>query len=309
MKIAIILILLLCVFARAETTNVCEDCEYKKIQDALDKSNDGDTIIVHSGIYREYIDIKKNDINLTGKDEGSGIPIITNEIVGPYNPAHFSCAGLPQMLGVSVQMWGNNVTISNFNITYLENNNSKDKKLMCGVAVASDKCNIINNTITNYLEDGILLCGASNSIICNNNIRNNFDKGIHLVDSSGNRIIHNILENNKYNIYITKGSKSNLISCNSLSKPRLFNAYDSGNSGSNKWNTSITGNYYSQFDCDSFDHGICLTKYLIPPNGSNIDWHPLSEAYDFSYVFSWLASPLAFGDSLVHSVPMLPVSS
>ena len=27
------------------------------------------------------------------------------------------------------------------------------------------------------------------------------------------------------------------------------------------------------------------------------------------YVFSWLASPLAFGDSLVHSVPMLPVSS
>ena len=27
------------------------------------------------------------------------------------------------------------------------------------------------------------------------------------------------------------------------------------------------------------------------------------------YVFSWLALPLAFGDSLVHSVPKLPVSS
>jgi len=36
----------------------------------------------------------------------------------------------------------------------------------------------------------------------------------------------------------------------------------------------------------------------------------LKECYiEQPYVFSWLALPLAFGDSLVHSVPKLPVSS
>jgi len=54
-----------------------------------------------------------------------------------------------------------------------------------------------------------------------------------------------------------------------------------------------------------------LIKELEAQDSEKIEnkWFRAVSSLDKSYVFSWLALPLAFGGSLVHSAPMLPVSS
>lgn len=53
--------------ASAATLNVGPKEKYKTIQDAVNHANEGDTIIVKSGTYRETVNITKGSLTILGK--------------------------------------------------------------------------------------------------------------------------------------------------------------------------------------------------------------------------------------------------
>jgi|GEM_PF-1428933 len=65
--LAVILLLLLLQPSSAETIEVCEKCDFSTIQDAINASKEGDTILVASGMYRENLKISKS-IKIVGSD-------------------------------------------------------------------------------------------------------------------------------------------------------------------------------------------------------------------------------------------------
>jgi parallel beta-helix repeat protein len=52
-----------------------KDADYSHIQQAIDNSSQGDTIEVHSGLYRENAYVRKT-LTLQGIDDGQGLPVV-----------------------------------------------------------------------------------------------------------------------------------------------------------------------------------------------------------------------------------------
>jgi len=121
---------------------------YTRIQDAINDSNDGDTVFVYNGTYYEFVKINKQ-ITLQGENkyntivEGGGLPRVAVFHVFPAGAT--------------------NVKISNFTIR-----NTPD---YCGISLYSGN-NTITNCILYNLHEGIDVCSDNNSIIncqCYNN--------------------------------------------------------------------------------------------------------------------------------------------
>ena len=71
----IILLLILTSAHAARITVGTEDEDFQHIQPAIDNSSRGDIIEIHSGIYRERINVSKA-VTLLGIDTGEGTPVI-----------------------------------------------------------------------------------------------------------------------------------------------------------------------------------------------------------------------------------------
>jgi len=156
--------------------------EYKKIQDAIDNSSDGDTVFVYSGTYNENIIVNKS-IDLKGENKHSAV----------INPK----------VKTAVNIKVDNVSISDFKII-LKN------PLEVNIDVKSDNTNISNNII----EGVIFLLSSNNNTISDNQIKNG---GISLFDSSFNNITRNVVSNFRYKgINIDQYSYYNIVSYNTI---------------------------------------------------------------------------------------------
>ncbi|RZN14934.1 MAG: hypothetical protein EF812_04060 [Methanosarcinales archaeon] len=134
---------------------------------------------------------------------------------------------------------------------------------------STQHCNISSNDVTNN-DDGIYLHSSSNNTLTNNPANSNNNFGIYLHSSSNNTLTENTASNNYYGIYLYHSS-NNLLYHNSL----INNTNNAHDTGTNQWNTSIVGNYYSDYTgSDNDSDGIGDTSYQIP-GGSNIDYFPL----------------------------------
>jgi parallel beta-helix repeat protein len=141
---------------------------YTKIQDAINASNDGDTVFVYNGTYYEYVVVNRT-INLTGEDRNT---TIIDGLGG----------------GNVVTITADWVNITEFMILHsLANSN-------IGLIINSDNNTIYNNSIINN-DHGILLSSSSNNTIVNNTIANNV-YGIFIESSPNNTITNNELFNN-----------------------------------------------------------------------------------------------------------------
>ena len=105
----------------AATIVVCPSgCNYSIIQQAIDSSHAGDTILVHSGTYYENVYVSKG-ITLRGVDTGKGMPVVN--------------AGGS---GSVITLYADNITLDGFNVT---------KSGTCGCGNAGIKIMSNNNTI------------------------------------------------------------------------------------------------------------------------------------------------------------------
>ena len=300
--VAFTLLLIITNNAEAKTWYVDDSggADYEKIQDAINATEDGDTVFVYEGTYYENV-IVNNMINLTGESNekvtisagGSGdvVRIETDWVnMSGFSVINGDDDGIEIVGSANNRIFENNITnnswgfyfggFSEYN-TFVNNiisNNHHD-----GIGLWKSSYNILsNNTISNNNEGGIHLSGSSEyNTLSNNTISNNNEDGIYIDESSYNTLLNNNISNNKEDgIHISDTSDKNTIHHNIFIN-NVNNAFDEN---SNYWNDSSEGNYWDDYSgIDENKDGIGDTPYNIP-GGGNKDSYPFSREKNTWYV-------------------------
>ena len=225
---------------------------YTRIQDAIDDTNDNDTVFVFKGIYNEEVSISKS-INLIGEDKETTI-IDGNK---KYN---------------AVNLLDSKTMITGFTIQ-----NCSKSGFIAGISIInSDNNTITANIITNNAL-GIYLEYSNNNIITGNIISNNNGSSLFLGVSNGNTITGNIISNNYYGIYLF-WSYNNTILKNNI----IFNKRNADFINPPSWLNQWDQNYWNRprllpkiiFGRTSWLGLLELIPWI------NIDWHPARQPYD-----------------------------
>ncbi|MCK5561271.1 MAG: right-handed parallel beta-helix repeat-containing protein, partial [Thermoplasmata archaeon] len=171
------------------------DMPYQSIQEAINASESGDTIYVHSGIYTEPLNITKS-ITLVGADKE-----ITAISLNEYWP------------NGNINITVDSVTIKNFTI-----NLTRHGYGMTGIRLYGVKnCILSNNIISVGYSNGIHIYDSKNITIENNTIFYNWRAGIKIESSEYITIKNNsIFENEEFGIALV-ASNNNLIMNNNIS--------------------------------------------------------------------------------------------
>ncbi len=274
---------------RTITVDDSGGADYTRIQDAINSANDGDTILVYSGIYYENVNVNKQ-LTLHGMDTDDGKPVV-------------NAAGISTAIELSAG-WS---TLEGFNVINTYN----------GINVHSNNNVIKNNTISNnFVSDypiGIYMWNANNNTLSGNNVSFNTN-GIFLDSSSNNNTLNNnYVTNNLYGLYIYVSS-DNTIYNNFLNNTNNVH-FDNYHASANTWNITkiagsnivggsyLGGNFwanpsgtgFSQTCADADSDGICDLPYSLDSN--NVDYLPLT------YFKQEIKQP-----AIVSFVPELPVN-
>ncbi|WP_276978790.1 nitrous oxide reductase family maturation protein NosD [Flavobacterium filum] len=220
----LLFIFFLCTFSlQAQKLEVGANKPYKTIKQALKASNNGDTVLVHKGIYKEgNIRIDKKIVFL-GKD----FPVLDGQkkvevlsihadsvIVKGFRVINSGFAALEDPCGIKVYnksfvvIEGNQLDDNFFGI-YIQNgrncivkNNTiiaygkEEQQIGNGIhAWKSNDLQIIGNSIKGH-RDGIYFEFVYDSVIWRNIATNNIRYGLHFMFSSNDSYITNIFRNN-----------------------------------------------------------------------------------------------------------------
>ncbi len=216
--------------------------DYEKIQDAIDASEDGDTVRMWEGTYEENVVVDKSIDFIENGSE-------TTTIDGGES-------------GDVVQMTADWVNMSGFDISNSDNHGIYLK--------GSNYCTITNNNCENN-EYGISLFSSSDCKITNNTCAKNNECGIGLFFSSNCKITNNTCANSFYGIFLSSSSnctiENNTCSANDLYGILFEESSDckiSNNNCSNNHNgiylISSSGGTISNNICTSNERGVCLWK-------------------------------------------------
>ena len=164
--------------------------DHTTIQTAIDASNNGDTVFVAEGVYRENLLINKS-IDLIGAS---------------------SCDTIIDGTGGAdtIIVTSNRVNISGFFIT-----NSSNLYLSSGIKVFNSVFSNIHDCTLIENFNGITLIDSSNCTVFDTIISDNRYDGISLVSSSGNRISKNVVSDNLNHGIHVQTCSNNIIENNS----------------------------------------------------------------------------------------------
>jgi len=186
---------------------------YSNIQDAIDNANDGDTVFVYNGTYRENIIINKS-INLIGEDR----------------EMTFINGGFRNDV---VIISADGINISDFTIkesradtagiaVYSDYNTITSNKISCGISHCygiwlhwNTSFNTIKDNIISYNRYGVNIHGSNANNISGNIISNNY-YGIDFSSANNNKITNNNITSNRWCGIFLFGSNNN-ISRNTIS--------------------------------------------------------------------------------------------
>ncbi len=182
--ITLILVFLGSLAAQAETIVVCSSCEVKTIKKAIQKSSEGDTILVKQGVYKESnLKIDKG-ITLIGEN----MPVIDGEEKGEI-----------------ITIGADNVTVDGFKIINVGLSYTTD---YASVRVVTSSNFLIQNLELEKLFFGIYLQKSNNGKVLNNKVRGeavtefNSGNAIHLWYCNNVEIRGNDVRNVRDGIYL-----------------------------------------------------------------------------------------------------------
>ena len=223
MKYFLIILLFFSLSLKATTIHVGKKHAVKSVKKGITLAKDGDTLIVHGGLYKEgNIKIDKRIVFL-----GKGLPVLDGEkkhevlsihadsvVVDGFKIIRCAYATITDPCGIKVYnrshvLIQNNVLDDNFFGIYLQNsqnciikNNTlkaygkEEQKLGNGIHCWKSKdILIIANRIDGH-RDGIYFEFVTNSVIWRNIANNNIRYGLHFMFSNDDAYITNVFKNN-----------------------------------------------------------------------------------------------------------------
>ncbi|MEM4704347.1 MAG: NosD domain-containing protein [Candidatus Bathyarchaeia archaeon] len=207
----------------AETTHAegqAKIFNFSSIQDAVNKANENDTVLIPSGIYRENIVVNK-----------------TLSINGETKENTFLTSNGTE---AAVSILANSVLFSGFTI--------KDSE--CGISVSSARgCTLTNNTITNNTQ-GVIVNASEKCTISFNRIENN-TCGLTLSTANNCTVVWNVFHNNEWATKINASSQNLLHHNNFLEN---LNEIYTSNSSNNSFDDGIEGNFWSSYFGADLNH-------------------------------------------------------
>lgn len=202
---------------------VCEGCPLSNIQEAINNAQEGDTVIVNGGVYREgNLIIQKritfmgiNGPVLDGEGKGEIVTILADHVVmRGFTVKNVGTSYIKDQAGIRIKnadhctISGNKLYNTFFGI-YLEKADDIiiEKNTIIGEAVQemssgnaihlwSCKNAMIRNNVTRKHRDGIYLEFVDNSHVINNHSEGNLRYGLHFMFSNDDEYSGNIFRNN-----------------------------------------------------------------------------------------------------------------
>jgi parallel beta-helix repeat protein len=213
---------------------------FTRIQDAINASNDGDTIFVYNGMYYENIIVNKT-INLMGENKET--TVIDG---GGLGDVVYVCANWVNVTGLMVTNCGNTwepdydagmELFRSQNCSIFDNKFSNNN--IYGIYLSDS----INNEITfNIILDnayGICLNSSLNNNISDNNVSGHPNSGIYILSSINNTLSNNNISSNSHGISL-ESSSNTVITNNNIANNSQRSIYVESSS-----NLKITGNNVS----------------------------------------------------------------
>ncbi|MDD1742010.1 MAG: right-handed parallel beta-helix repeat-containing protein, partial [Methanotrichaceae archaeon] len=233
LKLPLIFVILLIwlIPGNAVRTYIVDDdgyANYESIGKAVAAANDGDTIYIKSGVYKEEIILdkplklmplngEKGPIIINGDGLGTGISINANECsIEGLTIANFTASG--------IEIRSNNNTIKNNIFNYDRPAilvSASDANLIEGNAIENCFAGVAlwsgsedNNVLNNRIKGGsmsLLLNYVAHNIIANNSIAESDEIGLHILNSSDVEVRRNQIEGAPIGIRVFNSTKSLLI--------------------------------------------------------------------------------------------------
>ena len=206
-KYGLFLVFLTCLFTvYGKQIEVCSSCEVKSIKQAISISEDGDEIIVNSGVYKEHDILIDKSIQI----RGINWPVIdgeNKETIFTVKADDFSISGLEIInVGQSYTKDFAAILVAGSNGFVIENNIFK--KVFFGILIEKSKNGTIShNKVSSESEsqansgNGIHLWHCSNMTVCNNELTGLRD-GIYFEFVKKSEVYNNIsFENLRYGLH------------------------------------------------------------------------------------------------------------
>jgi parallel beta-helix repeat protein len=215
------------------TVNASGGADYTRIQDAINGSNNGDTIQVYSGTYYENLNVSKQLI-LQGIDNGGGKPVVDAGGIGSAITLRAGSSTIEGFIAVNASTSqgdsginvpsryniirnnnlsynSNGIYLSYENNTLIGNNASYNNQDGIALVPASRNNTLRGNIADNNNRDGIHLEDTYNNTLIGNNASINNGSGIYLIFDSNNILIDNKAFNNRYGIFLIASTNDTLI--------------------------------------------------------------------------------------------------
>jgi len=245
---------------------------FSSIQDAINASSDGDTILVYEGIYHENVLVNKR-VSLIGsgsettiidggwKDHQNVVTIITNGV---------NMSGFGMINSYMGHEFGGIGVYSSDNT--ISDNHCWSNLYGCILFAGPNR--VCNNSFSDNERDGIFVKSSGN-VIENNTCSNSFDRdGIWLYICTDNIVSNNTCSGNSKNGISLYQSHNNILFNNKCNNSTLYDGlliYQSSNN--TLWNNTLSSNNRGGFVLSHFSDNNTLFNNILTGSNVGVDIH------------------------------------